>query len=108
MPSLQFFAITAKNNPVIGVVKPILRKLWPSYGRTNQPKLTEISITTLWPSSLYDHLYGHYTYSKSGFDRMTIPMARLMHQNMKIQPFFMISLKYSNTATHHHRVSTQL
>ena len=46
--------ITAKNKLVIGVVKPILRKLWPSYGRTNQPKLTENDITTLWPFHLYN------------------------------------------------------
>jgi len=39
--------ITAKNKLVIGVVKPILQKLWPTYGRTNQPKLTENAITTL-------------------------------------------------------------
>ena len=82
---------TAKNKLVIGVVKPILQKLRPTYGRTNQPKITENAITTLWPSSLYDHRYGHNTYSKRIIVHMTIPMARLLHQNMKIQPFFMIS-----------------
>ena len=99
---------TAKNNLVIGVVKPILQKLRPTYGRTNQPKLTENIMTTLWPSSLYDHRYGHNMYSKRIIDHTAIPMARLMHQNMKIQPFFMISLNIQTLQTHHHIKSTQL
>ena len=85
------------------MVKPILQKLRPSYGRTNQPKLTENVITTLCMAIIsLGHLYGHCTYSKRGIDHTAITMARLMHQNMKIQPFFMISLNIQTLQTHHH------
>ena len=38
---------TAKNNLVIQWPDPIFAKVRPSYGHTNQPKLTENDITTL-------------------------------------------------------------
>ena len=45
---------TAKNNLVIRWPDPIFAKVRPSYDHTNQPKLIENDITTLWPFHLYN------------------------------------------------------